>query len=253
MMSGLRMAVGTLTAIPVRRSIEVTRPVARAAMLLAPLAVLPLGLLVAGIGWAGRAVGLPPLVSAVLAVGAAALGCRGLHLDGLADTADGLAASYRRDRALAVMRSGDTGPAGLATTVLVLLAQVAALAAVLGRPWGPLLAGVCWCVSRAALALACRSGVPAARTEGLGAAVAGTVPAVAVIGLWLGGLAALSGAGAIAGHPWWQGLLVGALAGLAVLVVLRRCVSRVGGITGDVLGAVVEICLAVLLVGLSAR
>ena len=82
-------------------------------------------------------------------IGVLAAGSRGLHLDGLADTADGLAASYDRAHSLEVMRRGNTGPIGAATLVLVLLLQVAATASLLGRPWGPLAAGGLICLSRA--------------------------------------------------------------------------------------------------------
>ena len=65
-------------------------------MVLAPLAALPLGLAVAAVVLAGHWLGLPPLVTALLAIGAAVLGNRAFHLDGLSDTVDGLAASYDR-------------------------------------------------------------------------------------------------------------------------------------------------------------
>src|SRR5205085_6995031 len=106
-----------------------------------------------------------------------ALASRGLHLDGLADTADGLASSYDRERALAVMRRGDVGPAGAATLGLVLLVQVAALADLVS-PGGwsaAVVPAVAVVLSRCVLALVCARGVPAARPEGLGATVASSV------------------------------------------------------------------------------
>src|SRR5690349_4272982 len=101
------MAVGTLTTIPVPAPTVIDKRVAGGAMLLAPLASIPLAAVAALIVWAGDAAGLFPLATAALALGAVALGSRGLHLDGLADTADGLGASYDRARALEVMRRGD--------------------------------------------------------------------------------------------------------------------------------------------------
>ncbi len=107
-------------------------------------------------------------------VTAAALS-RAMHLDGLADTADGLAAGYDRERALEVMRRGDTGPAGAAALVLTLLVQVACLAALLTSAVGATLAGVALLASRLAPALCARLGVPAARRGGpRGQAVAGS-------------------------------------------------------------------------------
>ncbi|MFI5430288.1 adenosylcobinamide-GDP ribazoletransferase [Aeromicrobium sp. UC242_57] len=113
MLDAWRLAVGTLTAIRVKPPQTVTRQIAGAAMLVAPLAVVPLALLVAATLWIGREPARPIAV-AVAAVGLLAAGSRAFHLDGLADTADGLTSSYDRERSLAVMKTGDTGPAGAA-------------------------------------------------------------------------------------------------------------------------------------------
>lgn len=246
---GLFLAVGTLTAVRVPAPGRVDRPVARAAMTLAPLAVLPLGVLAAAVGalthwW-------PPGVVAALVVGAMALATRGLHLDGLADTADGLAASYDRDRALTVMRRGDTGPAGTAAVVLVLAVQILAAAAILAQPGGWLVVGVAVCVSRLALWAACSTWLPSARPDGLGATVAGTLPAALTILAPVLGATALAGVAALTGRPWWIGLLAAGLAVASVAAVLIRCRRRLGGITGDVLGAVIETAVAAVLVGLA--
>lgn len=245
---GLRLAVGTLTALRVPPPRAVDPPVARAAMLLAPVAVLPLGIGAALLGGMHPWLGLSPLVAAGLAVAAVALGSRGLHLDGLADTADGLGSGYDRSRALDIMRRGNTGPMGVAAITLVLLIQVAAAAALLARPWGFVTVGVLVCVSRTALYPACVAGVPSARPSGLGASVAGVVPrSAAAVGLLLG--AGVAGAATIpTGAPWWIGGLAVVGASVVVAALVARCVHRFGGITGDVLGAAVELELLVLLV-----
>jgi adenosylcobinamide-GDP ribazoletransferase len=248
MADGLRLAVGTLTALRIRPPTRVGRSVARVAMLIAPVAVLPLGVLGGAIGAVGVAAGLPTPVTAALAVGAVALGTRGLHLDGLADTADGLGSGYDRDRALDIMRRGNTGPMGVAALVIVLIAQIAAASAVLARPWGFMAVGGLACLSRTALWLGCSAGVPAARPGGLGATVAGAVPRAAAGGGLL--LAAAVGAVTLTptGSPWWLGVVAVAVAALVVAGLVARCVQRFGGITGDVLGAAVEINLLALLV-----
>jgi len=235
------MALGTLTALRVPAPSRVDRAVAGTAMILAPLAGILVALPAVGIVALGRWIEAPPLLVAAIAVAAIALSSRGLHLDGLADTADGLAASYDRQRALGVMRRGDTGPAGTATVVLVLLIQVAALSTVVDRLW-PLLIAVT--AGRSVLSTACARGVPAARPDGLGATVAGSVPPWAALGV-----AAVSVAGAaLLTAPWWAGAVAVAAAYAAAAVLLRRCVTRLGGVTGDVLGGCVEVAVAAALV-----
>ncbi len=213
-------------------------------MLLAPLTQLPLliGGAVAVAAW--RWIDGPALAGAVLFITALALSTRAMHLDGLADTADGLTSSYDRERSLQVMRAGDIGPAGVAAVVLVLLLQVAALSEILAHGWGAiLLAGIAVLASRHALAGACLRGVPAADSKGLGATVAGSVPPPA-----LGGSAVaillLALVPGLAGAPWWAGPVVVCGTWIGAYAVVRRAHRRLGGITGDILGAVIEVGLA---------
>lgn len=223
-------------------------------MLLAPVAVLPLGLVVVLVLLLGREVGLPPLATGLLAVGALALGTRVLHWDGLSDVADGLTASYDRERSLAVMRTGTSGPAGTLAVVLVVGLQAVgfgALSLTVSSTAGALLAGATVVVSRCALATACARPVPSARPEGLGATVAGTVPVWAAALSWAAGLALLAWLLAVAGGDPLRAALAVALALVVVLLLLRRCTRRLGGVTGDVLGAAVELSLAALLLALS--
>lgn len=248
---GLRLAVGTLTAVPVRPPGRIDRSTARVAMMLAPVAVLPLGIVAAMVGGLGGLAGFSPWVVAAATIGAVALWSRGLHLDGLSDTADGLGSGYDRNRALDIMRRGNVGPMGVATLVIVLVAQIAAGAVLLARPGGFVVVGVLVCLSRSALLLACARGVPPARPDGLGAMVAGVVPrAGTVLGL-LAAAGIAAAVGPIAGTAWWWGPLAVLVAGLAVTGLLLRCRHRFGGITGDVLGATIEISLLTLLVVLS--
>lgn len=245
---GIRLALGTLTAIRTPPPRRVDRSVTGVAMVVAPLAVIPLGLLVALACWGGRELDLESLAVAAVAIGALAMGSRALHLDGLADTADGLTASYDRERSLTVMKSGNTGPAGVAILVVVLGIQIASLANVLDRPHGPLLAGVLVCASRAALSLACMKGVPAARSDGLGVTYTQTVPRVIALALWVAIAAVVAAAFDLAGDPWWHGVIgVVAAAAVAGLLIVRS-VKRFGGVTGDTFGASIELALATLLI-----
>lgn len=249
---GWRLAFGTLTLIPVKPPVAVTREVAGVAMAVAPLAVLPVAAAASLVGALLALLGVPELAVGLIVVGALAAGTRFIHADGLADTADGLGASFDRARALDVMRTGDVGPMGATTLILVLGAQAACAGALLRTPAGWVLLALALAGSRAALAVGTRRGVPAARPEGLGQAVAGSLPLERCLVVWgcLGLLITL--VGALTGLPWWQGLLaVLAAAGASVGGVwwARR---RLGGITGDVLGALVEVTALVLLVALAA-
>ncbi|GAA3549361.1 hypothetical protein GCM10022222_36250 [Amycolatopsis ultiminotia] len=192
--------------------------------------------------------GLPALAVAALTLGVVALGSRGLHLDGLADTADGLGASYDRAKALDVMRRGDSGPTGVATLVFVLLVQVGALAGAISAGHGAAAAVAGVLAGRCTLSLACARGVPSARDEGLGATVAGSVPipATVVVAAVAAALTTLA-----PGIAWWRGPLAIALGYLVVALLLIRCTRRLGGITGDVLGAGVETATATVLLTLA--
>lgn len=215
-------------------------------MLLAPVAVLPLGLLVVVVLALGDLAGIPALGTGLLSVGALALGARALHWDGLSDVADGLTASYDRERSLAVMRTGTSGPAGTLATVVVVGLQAIGLAALSAGWRGWLVAGLAVVVSRCALATACARPVPSARPDGLGATVAGTVAVPAAVTSWLVAAALL----ALASPDPVRAVVATFVAAAAVVVVLHRCTRRLGGVTGDVLGACVELSLAVLLLGL---
>lgn len=249
-MDAWRLAVGTLTAWPVRPPRAVDRTVAGRAMVLAPAAVLPLAAAAVLVALLGDALGVAPLVVGLLVVAVLSLGTRAFHLDGLADTADGLTASYDRERTLAVMRSGDVGPAGAAALVLVLGLQAAG-AASLASAGDALVVGAAVLLSRAGLAVACARPVPAGDGSRLGATVAGTVPTPVAVVTWLGWAALLTGTCVLVDLAWWRGAVGAALSLAALVLLLRRARRRVGGVTGDVLGAGVELGLAVVLVTLS--
>ncbi|MGW5272137.1 adenosylcobinamide-GDP ribazoletransferase [Streptomyces sp. NPDC004044] len=250
---GIRFAFGTLTVLPVRVT-RWDREAARAGMLCAPIAGLVVGLSAAVPGGLLLLFGSGPLLAAVASAAVPAVLTRGLHLDGLADTADGLGSGKPAEDALRIMKQSDIGPFGVITLLFVLLAQVAVLHQLYGQGWahGAMAAVVAGVTARLALTLASRQGVPPARPEGLGAAVAGTVPLRAAAGAAAVVVAACAGAGAVFGGyaPLHQGLaVVGGLAGAQVL--LRHCVRRFGGVTGDVFGAVAEVAATGTLVGLA--
>jgi adenosylcobinamide-GDP ribazoletransferase len=245
-----RLSVGTLTAIPVKAPARVDRDTAGLAMVLAPLAVVPLGALVALALWGGRELNLAPV--GFIAVGALALGSRAFHLDGLADTADGLTASYDRERSLSVMKSGSVGPAGVVALVLVLMIQAAGFGTLAFVQHGAIAAGVLVCTSRVALTLTCVRGVPSARPEGLGASHAGSVPRLVALATWLAAAAVSAAAADWTGlTPWWHMLIAMAVAAAVVGLLVLRATRRLGGVTGDIFGAAIELTLAILLLAVT--
>lgn len=239
---GLRFAFGTLTVLPVKVT-RWDRDAARGGMLRAPLAGLAVGAAAAAAGLLLLALGAGTLLAAVATAAVPAVLTRGLHLDGLADTADGLGSGKPAEDALRIMKQSDIGPFGVLALLFTLLAQVAALAQAYDGSWarGALAAVVSATAARLALTTAARTGVPAARPEGLGAAVAGVVPA----GGALAATAAVTLAGAAAGaYLGPYDALRTALAVVCAVAVaellLRHCVRRFGGVTGDVFGGVAE-------------
>jgi adenosylcobinamide-GDP ribazoletransferase len=230
-------SAAVLTAVPVRR-VTSTRGV----LPWAPLIGVLLGAAATGVAVVG-ARGISVFAGAVLGVAVLALLTRGLHLDGLADTADGLGPLRDRERALEVMRSGDVGPFGVATLVLTLLLQVACATALLAADAGWLGLWAAVVVARVAMARAGLPGVTVAAGSSLGRAVAGTVPRG-----WLGGAvvlcaAALAAAGWLVAAPADAARLLAAaaVALIAAEVLYRRATARLGGITGDVIGATGEV------------
>ncbi|MEU8969538.1 adenosylcobinamide-GDP ribazoletransferase [Streptomyces monashensis] len=252
-LDGLRFAFGTLTVLPVRVH-RWDRGSARGGMLAAPAAGLLVGAAAAGLGLLLLALGAGPLLAAVASVAVPAALTRGLHLDGLADTADGLGSGKPADDALRIMKQSDIGPFGVITLVLALLAQVAVLAQLYGDSWGRGAAAALTCAvaARLALTLAARTGVPAARPEGLGAAVAEVVPVRgALVAAALCTLAAAAGGAPFGAYGTVRAAAAVLLSLAAAELLLRRCVRRFGGVTGDVFGALEETAATAALVVLA--
>lgn len=257
---GLRLAVGTFTRIP-SGTVALDATAARVALLLAPVAVLPLAVAVGVVG-ASVELGVPPLVAAGLALAVLAHGSRGMHLDGLADVVDGLGAGWDRDRALEVMRRGDVGPMGAVAIVLVLLLQAASIASLLGSGWqGAVLVAGAVLLSRSACAQLCTSGTATASGSRMAAVFVGSVPVVparvlAVVMTFVLLLAAAPGLLPLEQEDLLRGITVVGVAGalgLVASVLLRdRAVRALGGVNGDVLGGAVEVALTTTLVVLTA-
>ncbi|MCX2954788.1 adenosylcobinamide-GDP ribazoletransferase [Lentzea sp. NEAU-D7] len=231
----MKLAFSWLTVLPLRVD-DVDRKAAGRAIAATPVVGLVLGAFVVGVLELLALSGTSVLVAGFLAVGVVALATRGMHLDGLADVADGLGCYGPPERALKVMKDGGAGPFGVVSLIVVLGAQAAALPQ---AHWGVVL--LAFATSRAAFGICCMRGVPAARPEGLGALVAGTQHPLLVIGTWV----VLAGAAIPLG---WRAVVAVVVAFALVWLLVKHTGKRFGGITGDVLGAAAEIALLAVLV-----
>lgn len=185
---------------------------------------------------------LPPVLVAVALAALLALLTRGLHLDGLADTVDGLGAGGPRERMLAVMDDPRAGVFGVVAVVFVVLFKVHAIAALASDRWRTLL--IAPMLARWSMTL---FGYRAtAAKQGLGAhmimhmtgarllfaTASSLIVAVVVVGL--------------------RGLAAMALVALLALSSKRYFHRRLGGVTGDIFGAVAEICETIVLIAFAA-
>lgn len=247
------VAFSWLTILPLPgASGRVDRRLGSAVMAAVPVVGAGLGAVAAGGAWALNIVGLPELMVGALVVTGLALLTRGMHLDGLADTADGLGCYGPPDRVAQVMRSGTVGPFGVASMVGVMLVQAVGFGALAtaGRWWDLTVAVA---LGRVAAVLAARRGLGPAHADGFGALVAGTQRTSAIA--WT----ALALGGAIAGTAFATPAFgIGAVIRAVVVVVLvaafamvfsHHCARRMGGIPGDVLGACIELGTAIAVVG----
>ncbi len=250
MLRQLTLAVTFLTGIPLKVEGDVSPADLWRSMGWYPLVGLVLGAAAWGV-YAGLLELLPSLVAAVLVVLLLEAVTRGLHMDGLMDTTDGVLSGARRERALEIMKDSNVGAMGVVAAVLILLLKVAALGALTrADAAAPLLAG--WCAARALPALDVYAW-PYARAAGTGEAFTRERtpgPVQLAGGLLVGGVVATMfvSVAVDAAGAWYAGLVV-ALAAMCVALLVQAAVAkRLGGLTGDVYGMGIELAEAAALV-----
>lgn len=238
--SGFGTALGMFTVIPVPAVSEIDPGLARRTMGAFPLVGAVVGALAAGAYCVGSA--RSELLGAVLAVAVLALLTGGLHLDGLADTADGLGSRKPAAEALAIMKRSDVGPMGVVTLVMVLLVDVAALAA-LPRFWAMCAIALGAVTGRVIIVGACSERNSSARPGGFGSLFAGVVP------VWVAWLEWILVAALWGSVAWWllgsnaagYVLVAGALSGAVGWAWRGHLARRLGGMTGDTFGSIIEV------------
>lgn len=247
-MRALTAAFGLFTVIPVPPVAEIDRRVAGRAIVALPWVGLVLGAAAGCLLWITGWLGGGQLLGAALALALLAGATGALHLDGLADTADGLGSRKPAAEALIIMRKSDIGPMGVVTLLFALLLAVAALAS-LPTLTAALAVAVAATVGRVAIVMATVS-TRSARQEGFGALFTGVTSrrsalltvvlcaaVAAAAGFWSGG---------------WPGTL-GFVAALAVALTVgalwaRHLRTRLGGLTGDTFGSISEVTHVVFLI-----
>lgn len=247
-MRHLAATVAWMTVLPVPGSWQpspVTRADGARIIGLVPVSGALVGALAVAVAWSAHVGGLPTVLVGALAVGAAALLTRGMHLDGFADCVDGLGSYGPPERAREIMRQGTVGPFGAAALALLLIAEAAAVGALADRgAW--LAIGVAVGAARVAAVLGCRRGWGPSNPDGFGALTAGT-QGMTSQALWV--TVALAVAIPVVSGAPWQGPAAIAAALLLSTLAIRHCVRRFGGMSGDVLGFDIELAGVIALIG----
>jgi adenosylcobinamide-GDP ribazoletransferase len=235
-MRTLRIAFGLMTTLPVRLPDDWSAGDSGRASVWYPFVGLVIGALT-WLAWQGTMLVFPPFVAGMITLIVWVLLTGGLHLDGLADCCDGLFVSAQPERRLEIMKDPHVGAFGVIGLILVLLLKAAVISSLASASsFGILLAASLarWCILPAGM-------LPLARPSGMGADFAAGfrrsfIAWGAIIPIALAVLLGVSG-------------VISALTGLgAAALVLWLAQSRIGGVTGDVFGMLVEIVEIVVLI-----
>ena len=244
-MIGLVGALQFLTRIPIRTRTAVDH---HRVVPWFPVAGLLIGAAVGAIA-AGTGELVPPLVAGSLAVAAGLLITGAFHEDGLADVADAFGGGWTVERRLEILKDSRHGTYGVAALVASIVVRVACAASIVSPAalFASLVAA--HTIGRSAAVVAMRTAPPAV-DSGLGVAAAAALrPAPTAIGLLTGALAVAALTG------WWVLPFLG-VAGVGISSTVWLAVRKIGGLAGDVLGAVEQVVECLVLVvasGIAAR
>jgi adenosylcobinamide-GDP ribazoletransferase len=240
MIRSLRTAASFLTRVPLHQQGEVDLPGSTPWF---PVVGAAIGL-IGGAVFAASAEILAPLVSAALALVATALITGAFHHDGLADIADAFGGGWNRDQRLTILKDPRHGTYGVMALVLSSAVQLAALGSMTAA-WGVAALVAAHALARSAILVVLVADRPA-RGEGLGADYSAGLRRPAVVAGAGGGLAIA----VVALGPWAGGAVGAVLVGGGAVTVLAR--RKIGGFSGDVLGAVEQVAEGAVLVAVSA-
>ncbi len=241
---GVHLAVSWLTVLPVPQPRgDIDRPAAARAIAATPLVGILLGAIGTGLAALLSLSTLPSIAVGALVVAALALVTRGMHIDGLADTVDGLGCYGPPERAREVMHSGGVGPFGAAALVVALLVQATGIGALAAsHHWYAIALAIA--IGRVTVPIACRRGLAAA-AGGFGSLVADSQRASIVV--WT--VLALAAAVVVDLEQWWRGMAIVIVIVVGAWLLSAHCARRFGGINGDVLGAAIELGTTIAIVG----
>ena len=230
----LTVALMFLTRLPIRSSRPWKDDDLASSIIMFPVVGALLGLTGAGTFALSAALGFPSFLAASVTLCVLILLTGALHEDGLADMADGFGGGRTRDDKLRIMRDSKLGSYGALALILGLMLRVGALTS-LANPWNVAAALIAAStLSRAAMPIAMTI-MDQARKEGLAANAGRPHPGRAGLGLIIAILIAKLGL------PWLHVVIVVVIACLGSALVLILARRQIGGITGDVLGALQQI------------
>jgi adenosylcobinamide-GDP ribazoletransferase len=234
-MNDFLRALGLLTILPVRVPADEGAPPGRT-MAFYPLVGALIGGVLAGLAWLLGRIGLAqtaPLLPAALILAAWAGLTGALHLDGWADCCDALFVPVSRERRLEIMKDPRLGGFGAAGLILLLLTKLAALQGITASPHALRALVAIPALARWAAVIAAKA-YPSARPGGMGdffrRGLGRRELVIATV------IAALTAAGLL-----WRGALLWAVAAAAMWALAGLARARLGGLTGDVYGAIIEL------------